>query len=243
MRWVVGLSCAGLLGLADLARAAPGQTVEAIVARVLEQDARVTEIKNRFRYDLRLVNAKLAADDSVIREELVEATIEPGSDGAFREIVERAQGDELSAQDRKEIRRSQGAMRSMDLRRLAPRFRIELEGEGREMGVDCWILAFAPKPDQPYRSREEKVINQLAGRFWVAKADYSIVRSSGSLTRPVKVAWVFATVRDLQFEYRTTPLGRVGRVPEVFDLFFDVKTPVNEVRRRQISTMGNYREL
>lgn len=219
--------------------------LETIIARVLEKDAEVNRKKAEYQFDLTLTNAKLNPDNSVAREEVVQATIRTGPGGAFQEIVGRANevGEEVPAVDRKEIGRSQAAMRSMDLKKLAPRFNIRLEGEGRERGVDCWILGFTPKEGQPYRSREEKVINRLAGRFWVSKADYSIIRSAGVLTEPVPVAWVLATVRELEFEYRTRPLAGVGRVPEEFALLFHVQTPLNAVRRRQLSAMSNYRKM
>ncbi|GAB4245737.1 MAG: hypothetical protein OHK005_11300 [Candidatus Methylacidiphilales bacterium] len=219
--------------------------VETILAAVLERDAEVNQRKQAYQFDLTLVNEKLNQDNSVIRKEVVQAIIRPGSGGAFQEIIGKANEspDEVSASDRKEISRSQGAMKSMDLKKLAPRFRIELEGEDQEQGIDCWVLSFKPKPGQPFSSREEKVINRLAGRFWVSKKDYSIVRSSGALTEPVAVAWVFAVMRELTFDYRTRALAGVGRVPETFDLMFDVQTPVNHVRRRQTSTMRNYRSL
>lgn len=240
--WLPVLLGCFLLGGKVTLRGAP--PLEEIIARVLERDEAMGKGKEAFRFDLDLTNQKLRRDNSVLREDLIKVVIRPGDNGAFQQIVKQAgeaqESGAAAAQAKKDVDRAQGAMKSMNLKKLAPRFDISLEGEGTELGVPCWILRFTPKKGQPYKSREEKVINQLSGRFWVAKSDYSIVRSSGEITAPVPVAWMLASMKELVFDYQTKPLPGVGRVPSRFDLLFDVETPINNVRRRQTSVMSNY---
>ncbi len=131
---------------------------------------------------------------------------------------------------------------TLDLRRLAGRFDLQREGEGfSKEGERCYLLAFRPRAEsQTHASREEKVINQLSGRFWLAKSDLSIVQSEAALSQPVTVAWV-ASVYRLDFRYRGRRLsGRGAVVPASLVLDLGVEAPLYHSRQRQTTTMTNY---
>lgn len=129
----------------------------------------------------------------------------------------------------------------MDLKKLAPRFNLSRENDQTVEGKDCHVIRFSPKSDQPYDSREEKVVNALTGKFYIAKDDFSIVRSKGKLTEPVSVAWVFATMREVHFKYDAAPLPDGNFAPARFELLYDLQAALAYRRRLQISTMQNYR--
>ena len=131
---------------------------------------------------------------------------------------------------------------TLDLRRLAGRFDLQREADGlANEGERCYVLAFRPRTEpQAHASREEKVINQLSGRFWLAKSDLSIVQSEAALSKPVTVAWV-ASVYRLDFRYRGRRLpGRGVVVPAHLTLDLGVEAPFYHSRQKQTTVLTNY---
>ncbi len=132
---------------------------------------------------------------------------------------------------------------ALDLRRLVGRFDLEREADAPSAdGERCFVVAFRPRADlPPPATREDKVINGLSGRFWLAQRDLSIVQSEGELRQPVAVAWV-ASVYRLNFHYHGRRLGgRAGVVvPASFALDLGVTAPFYHSRQRQSTTMTNY---
>ena len=134
----------------------------------------------------------------------------------------------------------------VDLAKLAGRFELAREPDGAAAdGRPCFVVAFRPRAvPQPYNNREEMVVNQLAGRFWLSQEDLAIVQSEGALTRPVKVAWV-ASVYRLSFAYRTQVLagapGSATTVPASFVLDLGIRAPLYHARQRQTTTMTAFR--
>lgn len=224
-----------------------GETkVDEIVAKVLKRDEELSKLQEEMEFDLVLTHEKLDRDNTVISTREAKVRIQPGGESAYQQVVGAAGTDDsgkpLEEKDQKNVNDAQNAMKQMKLRKLAPRFDIALEGAGREQGLDCWILKYTPKPGQTAQSREEKIINQLSGKFWVSKADYSIVKSVGKLTGPVSIAWFMAKMRELEFDYYTLPLASGNRMPARFEMSFDLQVPMSYVRRRQVSVMENYRK-
>lgn len=220
--------------------------VDEVVAKVLKRDEELSKRQGELAFDLVLTHQKLDRANTVLGTREAKVNILPGGETAYQQVVGSAGTDDsgkpLEAKDQKNVKDARNAMKQMNLRRLAPRFDIVLEGSGREQGVDCWVLKFTPKEGQPYHSREEKVINELSGKFWVAKSDYSIVRSTGKLMQPVSIAWFMATMQELEFDYYTLPLPDGNRMPARFEMMFDLSVPMSYVRRKQISVMDDYKK-
>lgn len=219
---------------------------EEVVARVLKRDEELAKRQAELAFDLLLTHEKLDRANTVLGSREARVKILPGGETAYQQVVGSAGSDDsgkpLEAKDQKNVKDARNAMKQMNLRRLAPRFDIVLEGSGREQGVDCWVLKFTPKEGQPYHSKEEKVINGLSGKFWVAKGDYSIVRSKGKLAQPVSIAWFMATMQELEFDYYTLPSADGDRMPARFEMMFDLSVPLSYVRRKQISVMDDYKK-
>ena len=72
----------------------------------------------------------------------------------------------------------------------------------------CYKIRFAPKGDQPYRNREEKVANALAGYLWIEKSDYSLLHNVGTLTQPVRGRLVFRLGRESRVRFRHPPAAQ-----------------------------------
>ena len=96
--------------------------------------------------------------------------------------------------------------------KIMPRFNLEILPDEEVEGRLCHKIHFSPKGEQPYEGREEKVANELEGILWIDKNDFSLIKNTGRLTKPVDVAWFFVTVREIDFTFLSTllPNGELG---------------------------------
>ena len=211
--------------------------VDEIVRRALKQDEQARKVRKRYLYDLTVEIQKLGRDGHVRGRDVSRAVVEP-QDQVFYPI---SAEDGAQTADKKKMRETQKRMAVMDLKKLAPRFKFALAGTETVQGATCYIIRFTPKPNQPYDSKEEKVVNQLHGAFWIDRQTFSIVKSSGSLKKAVSVVPLIANMRELSFVYKTARLPNQTFAPASFQLLYDMQTPVSYVRRREVSHMANYR--
>jgi hypothetical protein len=136
--------------------------------------------------------------------------------------------------------KSQHLMAVMNLRKLAPRFTFAYAGTAQLHGHDCVIFSYHPKRNQPYATREEKVINNLQGRYWIDRNTGEIIQIEGSLASPVTVALIASVTRmDFNFHSQNLPNGEVA--PLDFSVNLAVKAPFYDFRQRQLTTMENWR--
>jgi hypothetical protein len=105
----------------------------------------------------------------------------------------------------------------------------------------CYKIKFIPKGGQPYRNREEKVANEVEGYLWIAKADFALTKNIGKLTKPISVAWFFATLKEMEFSFesKTLPNGELG--PAKIWYRFRVKIPFAQIHERHTRVMQKYR--
>ena len=101
---------------------------------------------------------------------------------------------------------------------------FDFQGVGKEMKSEIEVYHFRliPKPDFKPKSRIDKVMREVQGDLWVDLKDYSVLGVEGRLLKPISVAWLFATVESLRFEYQTIVLP-IGRVMSGFDLDLKLK--------------------
>ncbi len=135
---------------------------------------------------------------------------------------------------------------TVNLGRLANRFEMRREADSLSRdGRACYVVAFRPRAQAPPASgtKEERVVSQLAGHFWLAKEDLAIVQSEGELVQAVSVAWV-ASVERLRFRYQTLLApGAGGTLPASFELEIGVSAPFYHAVQRQTTTMTHHRPL
>ena len=133
---------------------------------------------------------------------------------------------------------------TVDLGRLVDRFDLRREADGISRdGRACYVVAFRPRASAAPAagSREERVVSQLAGRFWLARDDLAIVQSEGELVQAVPMVWV-ASVDHLRFRYQSLSLpGAGGTVPASFELELSVSAPFYHSHQRQTTTMTHHR--
>ena len=59
-------------------------------------------------------------------------------------------------------------------------------------GESAYVIGFEPKPRQNTKSREERFFGLLAGRVWVSRSDYSLLKAEAALQSPCHLFWIIA---------------------------------------------------
>ena len=72
-------------------------------------------------------------------------------------------------------------------------------------GEGAYVLTFEPKPRQNTKSREERFFGLLAGRMWVSRADFNVLKAEAALQSPCSLFWIIARVTTFQFTYELEP--------------------------------------
>jgi hypothetical protein len=81
-------------------------------------------------------------------------------------------------------------------------------------GETAYVIAFEPKPRQSTRSREERFFGLLAGKLWVSRNDFIMLKMEAALQSPCQLFWILARVTTFQFTYVLEP----SRGPRLFRL-------------------------
>lgn len=81
-------------------------------------------------------------------------------------------------------------------------------------GEAACVIAFEPKGRQNPRSREERFFSLLAGKLWVSRNDFIILKMDVALQSPSQLFWILARVTTFQFTYVLEP----SRGPRLFRL-------------------------
>jgi hypothetical protein len=231
MRFLKPVCWALFLSASISVEAAP--TADEIITRVVAQDKQLVERRKAFDYDLDITREKLDANRAVtqtIREHLVvRGDQRPGygtrsTDGNPEHEAQKASREE-----------------PFELLKMVDHFTYTLEGEEAADGVPCYKVAFTPKPDMPYENREEKVLNAVSGHLWIATKDYSLIKDQGSLMHPVSVAWIFATLREMEFQFDSMQLPNGDYGPMRVQYRYLVNIPFTSLHERDTRKISNYR--
>jgi len=223
--WTVFLS-APLLAQAAL-------TADQIIAQVVLQDKKLVERRKAFDYDLDITREKLDASKAVtqtIKEHLV-VKGDKRPDYGTRTVTGKPE-EEAQKASREE---------PFELLKMLDHFIFTLEGTEVADGVLCYKIAFKAKDNMPYANREEKVLNAVSGHLWASVKDFSLVKNQGTLMHPVSVAWIFATLLEMEFQFdsMTLPNGDVG--PKQVQYRYLVSIPFSSLHERDTRKMSNYR--
>jgi hypothetical protein len=130
------------------------------------------------------------------------------------------------------------AVRKYNLRDRYSWKRLPDENSG---GEGAYVLAFEPKPRQNVRSREERFFGLLAGKLWMSRSDFVILKMEVALQSPCQLFWILARVTTFQFTY----VLEVSRGPRLFRLSkATAKTvvtfPFFSVRQKHWLTIDKY---
>lgn len=72
-------------------------------------------------------------------------------------------------------------------------------------GESAYVIAFEPKPKQNTRSREERFFGLLAGKLWVSRSDFTLLKAEAALQSPCELFWILARVTTFQLTYEVEP--------------------------------------
>ncbi|HEV3272297.1 MAG TPA: hypothetical protein VGZ93_08975 [Candidatus Methylacidiphilales bacterium] len=227
-KWICFLLLAGMPLTAKAALSA-----DEIISLVVARDKALVERRKAFDYDVEITRDKLdshRAVTSTSREKMVVTGDQRPGYGT------RSATGNPDQETRKTSREE-----PFELLKIIDHFAYRLEGEENVDGVDCYKIGFTPKPDMPYENREEKVLNNVSGHIWASKQDYSLIRNEGSLTQPVSVAWIFATLEEMEFRFDAMRMPNGDYGPGRLQYRYLVSIPFMELHERDTRVMSNYR--
>lgn len=127
-----------------------------------------------------------------------------------------------------------------DFATMLPRYVWTFAGEDTLNGEPCRLVRYHPKPNLPYASREEKIMNNTGGTLWISKTQEQVVRNRAALVHPVSVAWFLATVEHIEFDYVAQRLPNGDWGPASLEYEFRVRIPFGVLRERERREMDEY---
>jgi hypothetical protein len=131
------------------------------------------------------------------------------------------------------------AVRKYNLRN---RYSWERLPDGTDGGEEAYVLTFTPKPNQNSSTREERFFSHLAGRMWISRRDFTVLRAEGALQSPSSLFWIIARVTTFRFTYKLEPasgnnrLLRLSRATATTTVAF----PFYKVRQKHWQTVDKY---
>jgi hypothetical protein len=219
-------------GAADSAANVP-PSADDIIHRIAARDKILVQHRRVYDYDIAITREKLDEDKKVLSTATEHAVV-PGDKSP-------SYGTRTESSDPEQEAQSTSREEPFELLKIIDHYTYTLEGTETVNGVECYRIAFTPKPDLPYDNREEKVLNHVSGHMWASTQDYSLIRNEGSLMEPVSVAWIFATLHEMQFHFDAMkmPNGEYG--PGFLQYRYLVHIPFTQLHERDSRKMSNYR--
>jgi hypothetical protein len=109
-------------------------------------------------------------------------------------------------------------------------------------GESAYVLAFEPKPRQNTKSREERFFGLLAGRLWISRTDFTVLKAEASLQSPCELFWIIARVTTFQLAYELEPVRAGNRLFRLSKATAKtvVTFPFYSVRQRHWQTVEKY---
>jgi hypothetical protein len=212
---------------------APTLTADEMIARVVARDKVLVERRKAFDYDIAITREKLGDNKEVV-ETIRDNAVVVGNHGP-------GYGTRSPQGDPQQEAQKTAHEEPFELLQIIDHYTYKLEGEETVDGVDCYKIAFTPKPDMPYDNREEKVLNNVSGHIWASKQDFSVIKNEGALLRPVSVAWIFATLREMEFHFDAMQMPNGDYGPGHLMYRYLVSIPFTQLSERDTRVMSNYR--
>jgi hypothetical protein len=114
--------------------------------------------------------------------------------------------------------------------------------DGNAAGENAYVIAFEPKPRQNTRSREERFFGLLAGKFWISRSDFTLLKAEVALQSPCELFWILARVTTFQVTYDVEPAHAGNRLLRLTKATAKtvVSFPFHSVRQRHWLTTDKY---
>ena len=222
-----------LLLAATPARAATAPTADEIISRVAARDKQLVQRRKAFDYDIEITREKLDSNRAVVSTIREKAVVTGDRRPGY--------GTRSATGNPEQEAQKTSREEPFELLNIIDHYTYTLEGEETVDGVDCYKIGFTPKPGMPYANREEKVLNNVSGHIWASKLDYSVIKNEGSLMRPVSVAWVFATLTEMEFHFDAMQMPNGDYGPGRLQYRYLVDILFTQMHERDTRIMSNYR--
>jgi hypothetical protein len=146
-----------------------------------------------------------------------------------------------SADKTEEKNQSESAVEAVRKYNLRDRYNWKRLPDETVTGEAAYVITFEPKPRQVTRSREERFFGLLAGKLWVSRNDFIVLKMEVALQSPSQLFWILARVTTFQFTYVLEP----SRGPRLFRLSKAtaktvVSFPFYAVRQKHWLTIDKY---
>jgi hypothetical protein len=146
-----------------------------------------------------------------------------------------------SREETEEKNQSESAVEAVRKYNLRERYNWKRLPDESVAGEGAYVIAFEPKPRQNARSREERFFSLLAGKLWVGRSDFAVLKMDVALQSPCQLFWILARVTTFQFTYVLEP----SRGPRLFRLSKAtaktvVSFPFYAVRQKHWLTIDKY---
>jgi hypothetical protein len=204
-----------------------------MIAKVVARDKVLEEHRKAFDYDVEITRDKLDSDKKVVSTTTEKVVVLGDRRPGY--------GTRSASGDPEQEAQKTSREEPFELLKIIDHYTYTLEGEETVDGVDCYKIGFTPKPDMPYGNREEKVLNNVSGHIWASKLDYSLIKNEGSLMRPVSVAWIFASLREMEFHFDSMRMPNGDYGPGRLQYRYLVSIPFTQLHERDTRVMSNYR--
>jgi hypothetical protein len=222
-----------LLLAATPVKAASAPTASEIIRQVVARDKVLVERRKAFDYDIEITREKLDSKLTVLSTDREKEVMRGDRRPSY--------GTRTASADPEKEAQMTSREEPFELLNVIDHYTYTLEGDQWVDGVDCYKIGFKPKPDMPYSNREEKVLNNVSGHIWASKLDFSVIRNEGYLMRSVSVAWIFATLREMEFHFDATRLPNGDYGPGRLQYRYLVDIPFTQLHERDTRIMSKYR--
>ncbi|VVM05184.1 hypothetical protein MAMC_00456 [Methylacidimicrobium cyclopophantes] len=216
-------------------------SLSSIVDRMVAKQEALAHELNAYQFLEQIDIEALGRDNATRRRSRVVVQIRPNSHAL---ILTDAPGDEKAkrAAAEAEVKQARRGIETVySFRKAVPRFHVVLLGHGNWHGEPAYRLAFAGKPDEPYRTPLEKLLNHVHGQMHVSARDYSILETQAFLAEPVNVAWFLVRFEHLDFFYVAQRISPLGYVPKTVTFHYQVRIPFASRHERQHIELVDYR--
>jgi hypothetical protein len=215
-----------------------------------------------WQYNQTLTTHQLDSSGNVIARGVWQSIVRPGDPRPLEYVGERMEGklsffksessssSASSASPAKskpaeakseEKNQSETAVEAVHKYNLRDRYNWKRLPDATVAGETAYVIAFEPKPNQVARSREERFFSLLAGKLWVSRDDFVMLKMDVALQSPCHLFWILAQVTTFKFTYILEP----SRGPRLFRLSKAtaktvVSFPFYAVRQKHWLTIDKY---
>jgi len=226
-----------------MAASAATPSLQKIVERTVAHDEERQKTLRSMQYDQTANLDELDAKGEVMKHETLQMIVYPGGNPAMKIVSvkgDRIPADPDQAEAQAKGRDVEDNKNNFTLKELVDRFDLSLAGETQLNGHNAYIIAFAPRANQPYHNQTEKIVNQLHGKIWVSADTYDVLQTEASLAEPVSVAWFIAKVSRVDFHYSRPDISK-DFTPCQVQIAVEVHAVFMGFYERQIVDMKNFK--